>query len=163
MTVHRDVAVGAIGSALTATDAVIFDDDFLVPLTKNGVYGTADEAVGVCARAAAGRNEEVLEPQSFSDQASFSSVRIGAGSGALIAAGAGFEVEHQQALSIVETLCDEARFGCIFARIAMQVPFQQLTGAVDQCFLEGRVARSNFGELSGSDTYQFDVIESGAR
>ena len=56
MTKHGDVAIGAVGRALPTTDAVIFDDDLFVPLSKDGVYGTTDEAIGIRARSAARRH-----------------------------------------------------------------------------------------------------------
>ena len=88
MTIHGDVAIGAIGRALAAADAVIFDNDLFVPFAEDRIDRAAHQAIRVGAGATARRHQEVLEPQSFSHQSRFAPMRIGAGFGALIAAGA---------------------------------------------------------------------------
>jgi hypothetical protein len=42
MTIHRDVAIGAIRRALSTADAVVFDDDLLVSLSEDCINWATD-------------------------------------------------------------------------------------------------------------------------
>ena len=67
----------------------------------------ADHAVRVEARPARAGDQELVEPEPLADQAGDAVVGVGAGLGALVAAGALLQVEHQQALGVEQALAEE--------------------------------------------------------
>src|SRR5262249_36909744 len=93
--VHVDIAVGAIDGALTAANAPIFDDNFLAANSANGADRTTDEAIRVKTRPAGAGHEIFVETQAFANQASYAVVRVGAGLGAFVTAGALLQIKHQ--------------------------------------------------------------------
>src|SRR5262249_47404793 len=97
---HADVAVGAVGFAQAATDAVAFDFDFGAFAAVNGVNGAADEAVGVFATAAGAGDEKLAEAKAVAFEARNAAVGVGAGFGAFVAAGAAFQIKDQEFLGI---------------------------------------------------------------
>lgn len=106
--VHVDVAVGAVGRTEAAADAVAFDQDlFAIRLAVNGIDRAADQAVGVGATAAGGGDEPLVKPEAVADEAGDAAVSVGTGLGAFVAAGAGFQVEDEELLGIVEALVEE--------------------------------------------------------
>ncbi len=106
--VHVNVAVRAIRGAQAAADAVTFDLDlFAKAVAMDCIDRTADEAVGVRAGAATAGHEPLVDSHAFAHQPRDAVVRVAAGFRAFVAAGAGFEVEDEQALGVEEALVDE--------------------------------------------------------
>ena len=103
---HADVAVGAVLFAQAAADAVVFDFDFVPFAAVNGVDRAADQAVGIFARPASAGDQVFTEPQSFALQPRDAAVGVGAGFRAFIATSAAFQIEHQQLLSVEQTLIE---------------------------------------------------------
>ena len=77
MPVHGDVPIGAIRRALPTADAVVFDDDLLVPLSEDCIDRATDQAIGIGTRAAARGDQEVFEAKSFAYQTGLPFVCIG--------------------------------------------------------------------------------------
>ena len=80
--VHRDIAIGTVRRAEATADTVVLDHDLdgagmiLTRLAVDGIDGTADEAVGIEAGAARTGHEEILEPQTLTDQPRDAFVRV---------------------------------------------------------------------------------------
>ena len=105
---HVDVAIGAVVRAQATADAVLFDLDFeTFAVAMDRVDGATNQAIRIGARAAGAGHEPFVEPQPFANEPRHAAVRIGTSLGAFIAAGAGFEIEDQQPLGVVESLLDE--------------------------------------------------------
>ena len=104
---HINVAVWTIAGALAAADAPILDNDLHRVAAANGADRTTDHAQRIAATAAGGRDQELVEAQSVADQAAHAVVRIGAGAHALIASRAAIQIEHQQTLSLHQSLVQE--------------------------------------------------------
>jgi hypothetical protein len=159
MTVHRDIAVGAVGGTLATTDAVVFDDDLFISFSENCVDWASHKAVGIGAGSATGRYEKIFESKTFADQTGFPTMSIGTGFRAFIAASTGFEIENEQALSIVKALRDETGHRGIVTRFPLEIQFQELVSSIDEGFLECGIATCDSRQLLTANTDQFHVVQ----
>ena len=127
--VHVDVAVGTVGRAEAAADAVAFDLNLLaVGQPMDGIDWAADEAVGVGATAASRSDEPFVEAETVANEAGDAAVSVGTCLGAFVATGAGFEVEDEKLLRIVKALVEELgeEGAAWFARIVRRRSFAGL-------------------------------------
>ena len=109
---HENAAVRAIRRAQAAADAVVFDDDLLMPATMDGVHRAAGHAVRRLAGAAGRRYDEISKTRPVAEQPGdrhavrFAAVLLHAAPGAFVAPRAEIHVEHEDAPGLVESLLD---------------------------------------------------------
>ena len=109
---HEDAAVRAVFGAQTTSDAVVFDDDLKMFASVNGIDRTSDHAMWIRAGSAGGRDHEIVQTSSVPKQTwNWNAVRSGsvlfdATSGTCVAARTIIQIEHENALTLVETLRD---------------------------------------------------------
>ena len=82
-------------------------DLLALAVAVNGIDRATDEAIGIGARAARAGDQPLVDPQPLADQPRDALMRVAAGLGAFVAAGAGFEVENEKPLGVVQALVDE--------------------------------------------------------
>jgi hypothetical protein len=92
---------------------MILNDDLLVLPAMDRVYGTTPHAIRVLALTTGSRDQEIAKPPAIAQQpgegltVGLRPVLLNAGLRALITSRAPVQVEHQQALALVEPLFNE--------------------------------------------------------
>src|SRR5258708_6641970 len=102
-----DVPVGTILCAKAATDTPVFNEDFQRIAATYGGDGTAHHTKRIAALAARCCDQVLIGAEAVSDQPGHAVMSVGASIYTGVAAGALFQVEHQQALRFHQSLCEE--------------------------------------------------------
>src|SRR4029077_10369538 len=163
-----DVAIGAIVCAQPAPDAPVFDDDFEGIAAADGTDRATDHAQRVSALAAGSGDQIFIEAETLADQSADSIMSVGTCSHALIAAGAAFQIEDQQALRLHQAVRKELVHGQVLhLRQAQAVFFEPFPGSQLQATSNVGKAREHEREVLAGDTDSLNVIQgrtgSGAR
>ena len=159
-----DVAVGTIVGTEPAADTPVLNNDFKGIPPANGADRAAHHEERVFALAAGGCDEEMVEAQAVAQETCDSIVGVGAGADTLVAAGAFFEIEDEQALRVHQSLGEIAVEGQVALGVALlgEVFGRALAGDLLDAAAHVGEAIQHLMEVFGGYLDQLDVIERGA-
>ncbi len=109
---HENTAVRTIRRTQPAPDAVVLDDDLLVPSAMDRIHRTTHHAMRVRTRAATRRHDVIAEAHALAHQprdahaVRMMAVFLDASARALVATRAAVQVQHKDALPLVKPLFD---------------------------------------------------------
>src|SRR5258705_7547744 len=158
-----DVPVRAILRTKAATDTPIFNKDFERIAATYGPHRAAHHTERIAALTAGSRDEILIEAQAVADQPGYAVMSVCASIHTGVAAGALLQVEHQQALRLHQSLCEELIDRHVELRLhALLVLGAALSGNFFETLTHAREKLDHLAEIVARDAQNFDMVKRNA-